>query len=268
MWSSTSVLGRWETFRPLCGKWHDFLGLRSYGPQQTRTDKADSTPKRRKAVDPTTSLKAPITPPVTPPQAQTEWSTAQRTHLTDHLSPSKSSPAQLSPYGSVPDEDELQTAMRKALGRDRVEYRSEEQAEALRAVMRRETPLVVVLPTGGGKSLLFMAPACTGQRAGMTIVVVPFRQLIHSFIDRAKERGVECEEWSPDTTDPVRLMVVSADKVGDPRFLGFGAMMRSKGAFETSLCGRMPLGLHRAPVETSVGGDEEGTEPRGCRRPS
>jgi superfamily II DNA helicase RecQ len=35
-----------------------------------------------------------------------------------------------------------------------------EQEQALHAVLEKQTPLIVVLPTGGGKSLLFTLPAC------------------------------------------------------------------------------------------------------------
>lgn len=72
-------------------------------------------------------------------------------------------------------EEEIKTAMRKVLGCEEVAFRSEEQKEALRTIVSggQTTLLVVVLPTGGGKSLLFMAPACLAE-PGVTIVVVPY----------------------------------------------------------------------------------------------
>lgn len=45
----------------------------------------------------------------------------------------------------------------------------------------QQTPLVVVLPTGGRKSLLFMAPACL-EDARVTIVVVLYRALINVLV--------------------------------------------------------------------------------------
>ena len=44
---------------------------------------------------------------------------------------------------------------------------------AMHAIIAGLTPLVVVLPTGGGKSLLFMVPAHL-DNTGVTIVVVPY----------------------------------------------------------------------------------------------
>ncbi|KAG6093031.1 hypothetical protein E4U14_000473 [Claviceps sp. LM454 group G7] len=70
-------------------------------------------------------------------------------------------------------------AVRKALGLANlvlVTYKSPEQEElALERIMNdTDSALVVVLPTGGGKSLLFIARACLGD-PGMTIVIVPYR---------------------------------------------------------------------------------------------
>src|SRR4051794_19187160 len=38
-------------------------------------------------------------------------------------------------------------------------FKSSQQAEAVMAVLRREPSVVVILPTGGGKSLVWMLPA-------------------------------------------------------------------------------------------------------------
>ena len=61
--------------------------------------------------------------------------------------------------------------MQQVLGQQDVRFRSAEQELALHAVVNRQTPLVVVLPTGGGKSLLFSVLACI-DNAGVTVVVV------------------------------------------------------------------------------------------------
>ncbi|KAL5430422.1 hypothetical protein PMIN07_012600 [Paraphaeosphaeria minitans] len=61
------------------------------------------------------------------------------------------------------------------------------------AMVNGQTPLVVVLPTGGGKSLLFMVPACLNH-AGVTVVVVPFRALIEDLATRIRARGIDCVE--------------------------------------------------------------------------
>jgi superfamily II DNA helicase RecQ len=41
----------------------------------------------------------------------------------------------------------------------------------LHAVLEKQTPLIVMLPIGRGKSLLFTLPACV-EEAGVTVVVM------------------------------------------------------------------------------------------------
>jgi superfamily II DNA helicase RecQ len=60
-------------------------------------------------------------------------------------------------------------------------------------VLDKQTPLVVVLLTGGGKSLLFMVPGLI-EEGGITVVVVPYRALITDLVSRIRESGIECIE--------------------------------------------------------------------------
>ncbi|KAK3617521.1 hypothetical protein LTR22_026710 [Elasticomyces elasticus] len=112
-----------------------------------------------------------------------------------------------------------QAMMRKALCTDDVTFRSEKQREALHAVVSTDSlaPMVVVLPTGGGKSLLFMAPACL-EDAVVTVVVVPYRALLENLLSKAKQAGIDCMVWKGSEVNPAALVFVSADLV-DP-FMG------------------------------------------------
>jgi superfamily II DNA helicase RecQ len=53
------------------------------------------------------------------------------------------------------------------------------------------------MPTGGGKSLLFTAPACL-DGTGVTTVVVPLRALINDLVDKAKKAGIDSMERRPE----------------------------------------------------------------------
>jgi superfamily II DNA helicase RecQ len=109
-----------------------------------------------------------------------------------------------------------------------IKYRSPQQEEALERIMDRiDSALAVVLPTGGGKTLLFTAPACL-EDPGVTIVVVPYRQLINETVQAAKAVRIDCMEWTYDTWDPATIVVVSADKLDDP-FRGYASLLASKG---------------------------------------
>ena len=127
-------------------------------------------------------------------------------------------------------EEDLKKAMRKALRREDVSFRSEEQGEALRMIVSGEqtTPLVVVLPTGGGKSLLFMAPACLDD-PGVTIVVVPYRALLDNLVATAKRARIDCIEYRPGEQNPAALVFVSADFVAGSQFLSYAQLLSAKG---------------------------------------
>ncbi|KAH8691060.1 hypothetical protein GQ44DRAFT_636455, partial [Phaeosphaeriaceae sp. PMI808] len=62
-------------------------------------------------------------------------------------------------------------------------YKSEEQKIALKAVVTRELLLVVVLPIGRGKSLLFLAPTYL-KDPRVTIIVILFQELLNSLKDQ------------------------------------------------------------------------------------
>src|SRR5919204_6435176 len=61
------------------------------------------------------------------------------------------------------------------------------QEQAMRAVMDRKDSLVV-LPTGGGKSLCYQAPAV--YRGGTTVVVSPLISLMKDQVDSLQSCGV------------------------------------------------------------------------------
>jgi superfamily II DNA helicase RecQ len=83
--------------------------------------------------------------------------------------------------------------MQRIFKTQNVGFRSVEQELAVHAVLDKQTPLVVVLPTGGGKSLLFMVPGYV-EEGGMTVVVVPYRALIADLVKRICGCGIECIE--------------------------------------------------------------------------
>jgi hypothetical protein len=67
------------------------------------------------------------------------------------------------------------------------------QKPALETIMRQEGPVVVVMGTGAGKSMLFMLPARCAE-GGLTVVVVPLVALRNNIKDRCDELGIECVE--------------------------------------------------------------------------
>ena len=155
---------------------------------------------------------------------QSIGSTERRTTTTTPALPSDT---------SNPSESQVQRAIQQALrlgARDEVSYRSEAQHEAMQSILYDDqtTPLVIVLPTGGGKSLLFMAPACL-ENVGVTIVIVPFRALINKLVNIAKEASINSIEWHPGLTDPATLVFISTDKIIGSGFLSYAELLKDKG---------------------------------------
>jgi ribosomal protein S12 methylthiotransferase accessory factor YcaO len=69
--------------------------------------------------------------------------------------------------------EEITRAMKKALRAKAVEYQLLEQKRVVKAIVNKESPVVVVLLTSSKKSLTFIGTACLPQ-AGVMIVVALF----------------------------------------------------------------------------------------------
>lgn len=146
-------------------------------------------------------------------------------------SPQAPPPSRTRPAPAFVGTEQQEKAVRKALGLAEtavVAYKSPEQEEALERILNRlDSALAVVLPTGGGKSLLFTAPACLDD-PGMSIVVVPYRQLLEETVTDARERGIDAVEWSHDLQDPADIVFASAVKLNNT-FFDYTARMTGKG---------------------------------------
>lgn len=76
------------------------------------------------------------------------------------------------------------------------EFKSLEQAQALAAVVKRETDVLAVLSTGGGKSLLFFLPAFIEREQQLTtVVVVPLVALTADMSRRCAQHGLSFDVW-------------------------------------------------------------------------
>jgi len=118
-------------------------------------------------------------------------------------------------------------AMRQVLGSSDVAFKLVQQEQAIHAVIDGQTPLVVILPTGGGKSLLFMVPAYL-DATGVTIVVVLYCALADNLVDRIRKSGIDCFEWTYGQVNPATIVVVSADIAGSGGFLGYAELLIAK----------------------------------------
>lgn len=216
-----------DTFRPLSEGWHRFLGLSSVNPQLS--------------APPLVTLSRP--PPIAPASGshgrvvnhkrhgRQSWEVSaekQRppwrglfdaaptsgpsepieTTFSSQLPPASRPSAPAVPI--VASADDIERAMHRLFGDGPVRFHSREQEEGVRAVLRAETPVTIVLPTGGGKTLLAMLPAILDER-GVSIFIAPFRALVDDVVRRFRDVGIDCFEWHPGESNPARLVIVSAD---------------------------------------------------------
>jgi superfamily II DNA helicase RecQ len=198
-----------ETFRNLSRKWHRLLGF----------DDDDDKEKPKKRPRPDCS-------------SDDEQEQAKR------LKPYHGR----RPRRARPDQD-IKAAMQQVLGQTEVSFRTPEQEQALRAVLHGQTPLVVVLPTGGGKSVLFMVPACMAD-AGVTVVVVPFRALVGDLLRRLQRARIDHLEWRPNRPNGApAVVVVSADLVATSGFMTYAIGLAESGHLQRVVVDECHLSL-------------------------
>jgi hypothetical protein len=107
---------------------------------------------------------------------------------------------------------ELQWMMRK-----KVTMRSV-QGDAMRAIQQGQSPIVVVMPTGSGKSMLFMLLAFVQVR-GVTILVVPLKALRADMVVRCREANIRCAVWEHGhAVDGASIVLVTPEKAVSPAF--------------------------------------------------
>src|SRR5262249_20165378 len=108
------------------------------------------------------------------------------------------------------------------------QWKSEDQRQIIEIMfaLKRTEGLIAVLPTGFGKSLLFLLPAVMSQQ-GVTVVLIPFRGLLASTAKKIKTTWpqIHCVIWNPNlTTRPrtKRLLLASVDQlVSSEKLIGF-----------------------------------------------
>ncbi|KAG2434182.1 hypothetical protein HXX76_007908 [Chlamydomonas incerta] len=109
----------------------------------------------------------------------------------------------------VPDEAALLRTLREHFGMSG--FRPG-QLEAIQATLAGEDALVI-LPTGGGKSVAFQLP-CHTRAHGFTVVVCPLLALAKDQVDKCDERGIYAERWNCEVPEP-RKASIAKDMVCD-----------------------------------------------------
>jgi len=98
------------------------------------------------------------------------------------------------------------------------------QEAALRAILRNESPILVVMGTGVGKSLLFMLPALIASKdSGTTIVIVPLTALQSSLQQRCQRAGIPSVIWDSGRPSQVAPLILVTPESALTK--GFGTLL-------------------------------------------
>lgn len=101
------------------------------------------------------------------------------------------------------------------------------QKTAIEAIMVGESPVVVVMGTGGGKSLLFMLPAWC-ERGGVSVVVVPLIALRQDMKERCERLRIGCVEWQAGRPpDDAQIVLVTPESAVGGDFRTFLNRMKA-----------------------------------------
>jgi RecQ family ATP-dependent DNA helicase len=101
------------------------------------------------------------------------------------------------------------------------------QKEAIDTIVAGKSHVVAVMPTGAGKSMLFMLPAWAEQ-GGTTVVVVPLIALRGDMMQRCRKLGILCAEWdSRRPPDAAAVVLVTPESAVREEFATFLNRLRA-----------------------------------------
>lgn len=126
---------------------------------------------------------------------------------------------------------DMESALREMTGDAEMQFRGV-QAEAIRAIQDNQSPMVAVMASGRGKSMLFLLPAWVAPE-GTTVVVVPLLELRQSVVQRSRRYGIECALWeSGRAPEDASIVLVTSDSAATPEFQSFLDRLRETGRLD------------------------------------
>lgn len=108
------------------------------------------------------------------------------------------------------------SALQQVLNKPNATWASEQQKDAILAVMEHKTDVLAMLKTGGGKSMLAIIPAILSPNTG-TILVLPLKSLMTDWKQKLQGMNIPYQEYNPSINQgqlnpQTNLILVSADR--------------------------------------------------------
>jgi hypothetical protein len=75
------------------------------------------------------------------------------------------------------------------------DFKTPQQRMMVERSLTRERSFFGVLPTGGGKSMVWLIPAIS-EETGITLVVIPNKALLNDMLRKTQDMGISCCKWT------------------------------------------------------------------------
>ena len=99
-------------------------------------------------------------------------------------------------------------------------FKSDGQAKAVKLALQRKRDGLIILPTNGGKSLVFQLPAYM-EKDLTTVVIIPYVALLNEMKDKCEELGLSCQVWKEDddlTVGNHQILIIEVEHAVLPGF--------------------------------------------------
>jgi RecQ family ATP-dependent DNA helicase len=92
------------------------------------------------------------------------------------------------------------------------------QEPVLQAIIKHQSPIVAVMGTGVGKTLLFQLPA-KSMSSGTTVVISPLVSLQDHMVERCQQAGISCVKWDArQCHSPSQIVIVTPESAVSKTF--------------------------------------------------
>ncbi|KAG2136422.1 hypothetical protein DEU56DRAFT_756330 [Suillus clintonianus] len=110
-------------------------------------------------------------------------------------------------------------ALQSYMGESGSKFKSVQQASAVEVISRGLPHLLVVMPTGSGKSAIYACPGFA-ERQGFRVVIITYRSLLDQAVQDARTRGLAYSVYPSREVDLFhsRLVFVSLEHAAQPEF--------------------------------------------------
>lgn len=141
--------------------------------------------------------------------------------------------------------------LKELYGNKEVGWKSPEQGRALSTIMSWTEQVVIIFPTGAGKSILFML-SCTLPQARVAILIVPPVSLHGDMLRRIEETSIDHLEWHPGESREAALVLVSAEAVSSKDLLKYARRLIAEQKLDRIVVDECHLTVIAADYRTSI----------------